>query len=384
MIQEPLSIAAVLFAVICFSLYMVKRFKWAERLSPILWILFTGALCSNLGLIPTNAPLYGELIDFSVPFAVCVILLTVHLKDVRKAGAPMLIAFCLASLGTVIGVIIASLSLGGALTGIMGEDAWKLAGPYTGTYIGGSLNFFSLWTGLEIENPDLLAAANAVDNITIFPLYMFWMIIPAAVAEKYIVSKRWKPAHETESAPAPDEKASFDVLNISALILIGLTIMALSQWVKGAILDPILPGIPTILIVTTFALILAQIPLIRRLKGGWELGDLAFYVFFAAVGAIMDFYLAVILSPILFAYVIIVMVVHLLFVYGIGWLARMDPGVLTIASVATKSGPALVPPVADAQKWRHLIVPGILIALLGYAAGNYIGFAVAKLMEWML
>ena len=109
-----------------------------------------------------------------------------------------------------------------------------------------------------------------------------------------------------------------------------------------------------------------------------------FYVFFAAVGAIMDFYLAVILSPILFAYVVIVMIVHLVFVYGIGWMARMDLGVLTIASVATKSGPALVPPVAETKEWRHLIVPGILIALLGYAVGNYIGYAVAKMLEVFL
>ena len=44
----------------------------------------------------------------------------------------------------------------------------------------------------------------------------------------------------------------------------------------------------------------------------------------------------------------------------------------------------MVPPVAETKEWRHLILPGILIALLGYAAGNYIGFAVAKVMEMVL
>lgn len=384
MIQDPLAIVAVLFAVICFSLFMVNRFKWAERLSPILWILFVGALCSNVGLIPTNAPIYGQLIDVSVPFAVCVILLSVNLKDVKKAGAPMLVAFVLAMIGTVLGVAIASLTLEPALVTIMGDETWKLAGPYTGTYIGGSLNFFSLWTGLEIENPDLLAAANAVDNITIFPLYMFWMIIPATLAERYVVAKRWKTSGAEAAGPVIEKEGPFKVLNIALLIFLGFTIMALSNWVKEALLDPILPGLPSILIVTTFALILAQIPAIRKITGGWELGDLVFYVFFAAVGAIMDFYLAVILSPILFAYVVIVMLVHLVFVYGIGWLAKMDLGVLTIASVATKSGPALVPPVAETKEWRHLILPGILIALLGYAVGNYVGFAVAKVLQVIL
>ncbi len=82
MIQEPLAILAVLLGAIYFSLKMVNRYVWAERLSTIMWIIFTCAILSNLGLIPTDAPLYGSLIDFTVPFAVCVIRLTVSLKDV--------------------------------------------------------------------------------------------------------------------------------------------------------------------------------------------------------------------------------------------------------------------------------------------------------------
>ena len=100
MLQQPLTIISVLLGAIFFSLQMVKRFKWAEKLSAVLWIIFTSALASNLGLIPTNAPIYGELIDFTVPFAVCVILFTVNISDIRRAGRPMLVAFGLASLGT--------------------------------------------------------------------------------------------------------------------------------------------------------------------------------------------------------------------------------------------------------------------------------------------
>ena len=72
MIQEPLAIVAVLLGAVFFSLKMVDRYPWAERLSAIIWIIFTSALCSNLGLIPTDASVYDSLIDFAVPFAVCV------------------------------------------------------------------------------------------------------------------------------------------------------------------------------------------------------------------------------------------------------------------------------------------------------------------------
>jgi len=138
------------------------------------------------------------------------------------------------------------------------------------------------------------------------------------------------------------------------------------------------------LIVTTLALILAQFKPIRRLTGAWELGALAFYLFFAAVGALINFYQAIVLSPILFIYVMIIMVVHFAFLFGVGMMLKMDVAVLTIASVATKGGPAVVAPVAEMKGWRHLVLPGIIIAMLGYAVGNYIGYVVAQALRIVL
>ena len=137
-------------------------------------------------------------------------------------------------------------------------------------------------------------------------------------------------------------------------------------------------------IVTTLALVLGQLRPVRRLQGAWEVGDLAFYVFFAAVGAMIDFYQAIVLSPILFAYVVVIMTGHFVVVYGGGRLLGMDPGVLTIASVATKAGPPLVPAVAHARGWNHLVLPGIVVGMLGYAIGNYVGFAVAHALRPLL
>jgi uncharacterized membrane protein len=380
MIQEPLAIVAVLLGAIFFSLRMVQRYAWAERFSVIIWIIFTSALCSNLGLIPTDAPVYGALIGFAVPFAVCVILFTVNLSDVREAGTAVLAAFALASLGTVLGVAAASLSLEPFLARILEADSWKLAGPYTGTFIGGSLNFLALWQGLEIGTPDLFAAANAVDNLTLFPLYALWMIIPSLLVGRYVVAKRWEVhfGDEDETAATDPEKPRLVPIQVATLFFLAVSVMAVSEWLDAVVLDRFFPEVPAILIVTTLALTLGQLRPVRRLQGAWEIGDLAFYVFFAAVGALINFYQAVVLSPILFLYVVMVMAIHMVVLYGGGRWLRMDIGVLTIASVATKAGPALVAPVAEANGWRHLVLPGIIVAMLGYAIGNYVGYAVAQ------
>lgn len=378
MITQPLALLAVLLGAILFSLWITGRFACARRLSTVLWIIFTSALCSNLGLIPKDAALLPSIVSYTVPFAVAVILFTVRLADIRDAGGPMLAAFGLAAVGTVFGVVIASLSLEPLLADILADESWKIAGPYTGTYIGGSLNFFALWTGLDIGRPDLLAAANAVDNLTLFPLYATWMLVPAWLAGKYVARERWKPHHVEDAVATKSEKPPLDPAHVVTLVFLAVAVMAVSAWLKEDLISGIAPAVPTILVVTTLALVVGQFGAVRRLKGAWEIGDLAFYLFFAAVGAMIDFYQAVVLSPVLFLYVVIVMAVHFTWLYGIGRLLRMDLGVLTIASVATKAGPPLVLPVAEAKGWRHLVLPGIVLGMLGYALGNYIGFAVAN------
>ena len=385
MLRAPLAIIVVLLGAIFFSLWMVNRYPWAEKFSAVLWIIFTSALASNLDLIPTETPIYDALVDFCVPFAVCVILFTVNLSDVRQAGRPMLAAFGLASLGTALGVLIASLTLEPFLVRILGAESWKLAGPFTGTYIGGSLNFFALWSGLDIGNPDLFAAANGVDNVAIFPLFTLWMVIPSILAGRYVVAKRWKvsPVGD-EERPSSSEKPRLNTVHVVALFFLALFVITTSNWMKTAFVNRFFPSVPTILIVTTFALLLGQLRPIRRLEGAWEIGDLAFYVFFAAVGAMINFYQAVSLSPVLFLYVMIIIVIHMVVLYGVGQLLRMDPGVLTIASVATKSGPPVVAPVAEANGWRHLVLPGIIVGMLGYAVGNYAGYAVAHIIRLVL
>lgn len=351
-------------------------------MSTVLWVIFAGAILSNLGVTPKDAPLYGQISGFAVPFALCVVLLSVNLADMRMAGKPAIAAFFLATFGTIVGALAAGMSLSPWIARFLGEESWKLAGPFTGTYIGGSLNFFAVWEGLEIGRPSLFAAANAVDNLALFPMFAVWMAFPLWAAGKWTISRRWE-APGIHDEPEAKAATRFVPSSIATLAFLALAVMAVSTWVKTNWVDPIEPSVPLILVVTTFALALGQVPAVRRLEGGWEIGDLCFWVFFAAVGSMIDFYEAVILSPILFLYVLIIISVHWVITFGGGRLLGMDPAVLTIASVATLAGPPLIPAVAHSRGWTHLALPGVVIGMLGYAIGNYVGFGTALLLKWL-
>jgi uncharacterized membrane protein len=385
MIENTYQLTAIFLAVVLLSVWLDSKYSWARKISPVVMVLFFAGLLSNIGLITDRSPFYEAMADFTVPFAVCLILFTVNLADLKRVGGPLLAAFSIACAGTVIGVLTAGLLLNPQLAEIVGGDTWKLAGPFTGTYTGGSLNFFALWDGLEIGNPDLFAAANAVDNLTLFPLFAMWVVVPTLVGRWYPVARFWGTVgEETAGDRDPAAKSELRILDVAALSFAALAIMAVSDLIKTRLIAGAMPSFPTILIVTTLALILAQFRLIGRLQGAYEIGNLAFYLFFCAVGAMINVQMAIILSPILFLYVMIMIVVHMVSVYGIGRLLRLDIRILTIASAAAKTGPPSVIALANVHGWKTLVLPGVAMGLLGYAIGNYLGFAAAYVMKALL
>ena len=49
-----------------------------------------------------------------------------------------------------------------------------------------------------------------------------------------------------------------------------------------------------------------------------------------------------------------------------------------------RSGPPTILALANVKGWKSLVLPGIAVGLLGYAVGNYFGFAAAYVMKFLL
>ncbi|HBG25883.1 MAG: hypothetical protein A2Y10_17855 [Planctomycetes bacterium GWF2_41_51] len=380
MIQQPFHLIIVFLGIIAFSLWLSSRFKIASKISPVLIILGLSAILSNTGTITTESAFYEKLSNYAVSFAVCLILFTVRLADLKKAGMPMLIAFAIASFCSVAGCLVGAMLLIKQFDTALAGQGWKIAGPYIGTYIGGSLNFFALWDGLKINNNDLFAAANAVDNLTLVPIFMFWMIVPKFLEKFYPAPKLLSPA---DSANNMINKSLVPLIikDIAALSFYALSIMFLSKYVKTLFDFDWVHSIPTILILTTIALIAGRFKFIQNLKGSHELGNFAFYFFFAAVGALMHIEKALRLAPVLFVFVSIVMIIQISLALLLGKIFRINLRVLAVAELAAKAGPSTVIAYTNTKNWNELALPGAAVGLLGYAIGNYIGFAGAYLLK---
>ena len=59
----------------------------------------------------------------------------------------------------------------------------------------------------------------------------------------------------------------------------------------------------------------------------------------------------------------------------------IQPDEFIITSTALSNSPPFVPVVAAALKNKEVVIPGMIIGVIGYAIGNYLGVAVAYLLK---
>ncbi|PZO11027.1 MAG: hypothetical protein DCF27_01350 [Lysobacteraceae bacterium] len=141
--------------------------------------------------------------------------------------------------------------------------------------------------------------------------------------------------------------------------------------------------VPSILVVTTVALLIAQLPIASRMTLAKPLGIWGLYHFLAAVGASADLEAlmqAGHLGLLLFAFIIIVLVVHGVVIVAYGLLTRTDPDIIAIAPTANIGGATTAFALAESFGRKDLVLPTILGGTLGTALGTYVGLALAGLL----
>jgi len=120
---------------------------------------------------------------------------------------------------------------------------------------------------------------------------------------------------------------------------------------------------------------------VEKLSGYREAGNVMMFIFLASVGASADVWQLIETAPILFVFATVIVTVHLLLLFGIGMLLKLDLAELAMASAVCIGGPSSAPALASALGWRDLLIPGILAGSLGYAIGSFIGVTLVEFLR---
>lgn len=383
MFSETLPVIAVLVVLVALSEWLARR-TWLRHLGAALLVIVFTALATNLNVIPVYGaatPVYGAIFKYIAPLGIFWLLLLVDLKSVLRVGTPSLVLFLVGALGTTLGVVVGHWAVGGQ--GAFGELHAAMAGMFTGTYIGGSVNFNAI--ALEyrvVESPALYAGATAVDNA----MTTVWMI--ACVALPRLLAGFWPASLRTPTSadaelPIDDEIETTSVFDMSVVIGLGVAGVAIADSVAELLRELLGVGIPSTLILTTLALILAQFSFVQRLRGARLLGLFAVYLFLSVIGALCDVQALVNmgqLAPVLGTFVVILVAIHGTLVFGAARLFKYDLATAAVASQANIGGGTSALALARSLGRGDLELPAILVGSVGLVLGNYLGFLVVALL----
>ena len=370
---------AVFTAVLALSAmaFASERTVIGQKITGTVVVILLAIAAANTGLIPHSAPAYSFIFSYIVPMLIPLFLFQADVRRLAKEASRTTAAFLVATLGTVTGVIVAALLLDLSQLGAASDLAAErreagIVGLFASTYIGGSVNYAALGeiTGLS-KDASFFSAATAADNLFSAVFLSIIALIPGA----QWLTRRFVPhtAGSNVVLEKPDVTPASIVYSLAAASSIVAITDLLCWWLdipswRYAIMTIITVGIATAL------------PQVRVwFAGAFEIGVALSFTFFAAIAAGADIRAMISVAPLLIVLVLILLTVHLIVLLAIGRRLGLTIPELLTASNAAILGATTAPAMAAAKGWHDQVTPGVLVGVIGYALGTFIGTALFQL-----
>ncbi len=372
--DNVLALGAVLFTLAWFGFWMDNNVV-GKKTSGVIWVLCAAMALSNFNIIPLQAPSYDFVGGTLVPLAIPLLLFKADLRKIFRESGVVMITFCLASMATVIGAVLGYYLLE------LGDIGPKVAGVYSGAWIGGMVNFLAVSQAVEMTPDEFSVALSASAVVSILALMMLLAIpsirwitnrIPSALLDNQVA--------EGDQLLSTGENCGIQLklAHLCSALAISFAICAASQWIAKALgMDHY-----SILFITILTILVANLfpKMMANLEGDFELGMLIMYLFFVVAGASTDATSFVGSALHLFFYGMCIIFIHLAVVLTVARVFKVDLAEAIVASGAALVGPAVTAAIATSRGWKELVTPAIMCGIFGYVIATFIGVTVTKML----
>lgn len=380
LISSPAGVLSVLCVVAAFWFFIEQITEWKlfQYVPPLLFIYATPVFLNNLSVIPNSSPVYSGLSSFALPAFIVLMLIKVNVPAAVRVMGKGVLVMLIGTAGVMVGMVVAYAIVHRWLA----PNAWTGFGALAGSWIGGTGNMAATSEMLATP-PDQFGLAVLADNV----IYIVWLPILLAsknFADRFnawanVPADRLKLMDSAAAVVLEEERtpAMRDYIYLAAVAISVTWIAAeLASWLFGAMMRTV-PALEVvlsqstwrILLITTIALALSTTP-VSRLPNATALGTAMIYVFVAGMGArasVEGFGQA----PAFLLGAFICIGIHGAFCLAGAKLFRVDVHSVAIASAANIGAAASAPIVAAFHR-PSLVPVSILMALIGYALGNYL------------
>ncbi|MBO4654969.1 MAG: DUF819 family protein [Bacteroidales bacterium] len=382
-----ITLVYLLAPVIIILLY--NRFDWVKKVGTVIMAYAVGIILALAGLIPTGEAagavqmksISDMLMSITVPLAIPLMLFNSDFKLWVKSLPKTFIVLIGGLVAIVTSVILGYFVFRNA--GI--KDFGDVAAMMTGIYTGGTMNFSALGLALHVDET-IMSIALTFEMIVTFPLIMFFVAGGYKLFRKILPYKDKLQNIDTEEFEVKDDsfeeyKGMFSK-GVFGKMMLGLLLSVLMLAV-GAGLSLLITGklneLVIILTITTLAIAASFVPWIRNLPKTFELGMFFILIFSVVVASKFDVYSIDSSALAVMGFIAFIMLVALVIHLIICRIFKVEGDLFVVGQVGLLCSPPFIPPVVGAMGNRKVLISGIVIGLVGYAVGTYLGLLLSLL-----
>ena len=366
-----------------------KRWKWVQTLGTVVLAYAVGIIASLCGVFHFQDPevavsfskMQSMMMNVAVPLAIPLMLFNCDFKLWTKA----LPKTAWALVGGILAVLVSVVSGYFIFRNHIPEPA-KVSGMMTGIYTGGTMNFNALGASLGVDQ-SVMAIVLAFEMVITTPYIFFllgggYKIFRKILPFKDITHKGRTDEENVETADVENYQGMLEKKNFWGMLKgLGLSVVFLAIGAGLALLiTGTLNELGVILTITTLAIIASFFKKVRELPKTFELGMFFILVFSVIVASMFDINSVNGGSLYIGGFVLWIMVMSMLLHLIFCRVAKVSGDLFCVSQVALLCSPPFVPPVAGAMKNKKVLISGIVVGLVGYAAGTYLG----ALLAWIL
>ena len=382
--------AVLTMGIMCAILYIIHRLtkevKCLQSVGPQVPTFLIAAALSNSYILPgPKYPLYSSINSIVLPISLALMLLSIDIKSVTKTiGFRPFILMVFACFATFIGGLVSGLIFTPDQDGCIGLAAAVAMG------IGGAENYMATANALKMSEDKIgvmLAVALVAYAVAISIQYFVAGNKPLTTRLDAWIKPKQNPREIAEFVKAHESERTFfkwGPVVIQAMIASACLCVAFSNLIGKMIPKIALPGggvltISWYLVLTTVCILVDTLTPAKKIPNMQTVGLATLYIsvmaVFAKTNIIAAFKYAHLFFIILLAYLI-----HIALIYISAKLLRVDSVTAVTASVAALGGAASAPLVPMLADLPELIPLSVLLATVGYALANYMGWGLGEIL----
>ncbi|HPE77424.1 MAG TPA: DUF819 family protein [Draconibacterium sp.] len=375
----------IVFGAAAFGIYSEHK-KWFGKVSGILVTMISMSVLSMTGIIPVasdpdiKVDVYSMVFSYFIPVAIPLMLFSSNLVKIITESGRLLIAYIIGAIGIVLGCFLAFNLID------LGEGSGNTAGVIAATLIGGSVNFVATAEILNFSTNPLFTATVAIDNFAanIYVLLLFF-VPTIGFLSRFFKKQRIEAVAENSTEIIQETKSPVTLERIAVSATIAVLVAG-----AGTVLSPLIEQVIhtklnlSILLITILAVVVANLfpkSLKKLEETAFTLGLWMMYIFLAVIGAASNLQDMLHVGLPVLGFYLIIMFFHFFFLLFLAKLFKLDVYEVIVSSAANIMGPSVAAPMAASLGQKKMVTPAILVGILGYVIGTFIGVSIAMYLS---